>query len=181
MPTPTVVGLGRRRPRLRVAARNLRRSCGAASRSCDGLCGLALGVVAGREIRPAAESLVPRRPLLAGAELLLEAVEAAELAAEVVDHVHERRLARAWYDGAAVLERAVVAEDDVEQGLGQIRRKAVQPLDRAAHTVIAERDLAVQAAGVRHRDPAGAELVGLELADVVEQRAGDRDIAVDAR
>ena len=49
----------------------------------------------------------------AGGELLLQPVEAAQPPAEVVDHVHERRLARARHDRAAVLERAVVAEDDV--------------------------------------------------------------------
>ena len=50
----------------------------------------------------------------------------------------------------------------------------------AAHAVVAERDLPVQPAGVGHRDRAVTHLVGLELADVVEQRAGNGDVAVDA-
>ena len=65
--------------------------------------------------------------------------------------------------------------------LRELGREAVEPLDRAAHAVVAERDLAVQAAVVGHRDRAALELVRLELADVVQQRAGDRDVAVDAR
>ena len=44
----------------------------------------------------------------------LDAVEAPERAAQVVDEVHERGLARARHDRAAVLELAVVAQDDVQ-------------------------------------------------------------------
>ena len=69
----------------------------------------------------AADRAVEARPALAGGELLLEPVEAAEPPAEVVDHVHERRLARARHDRAAVLERAVVGEDDVPDRLRQLR------------------------------------------------------------
>ena len=58
-------------------------------------------------------------------EALLDPVEAAEVAAEVVDHVHERGLARARDHRAAVLELAVVAEDDVEHGLGGGGREAL--------------------------------------------------------
>ena len=56
--------------------------------------------------------------------------------------MHERRLARARDDRAAVLERAVMAEDDVQHRLGELRREPVEPLDRAADAVVAERDLA---------------------------------------
>ena len=49
-------------------------------------------------------------------QLLLQPVEGAQPAAEVVDHVHERRLARAGHDRRAVLELAVMAEDDVQHG-----------------------------------------------------------------
>ena len=73
---------------------------------------------------PPPERLVVTRPLLARGELLLEPVEAAQPAPEVVDHVDERRLARARHDRAAVLERAVVAEDDVQHGLRQLGREA---------------------------------------------------------
>ena len=51
--------------------------------------------VAGREVRPAAERAVVARPARAVRQRLLEPVERAEPPAEVVDHVHERRLARA--------------------------------------------------------------------------------------
>ena len=54
-------------------------------------------------------------------------------------------------------------------------------LDLAAHHVVAERDLAVQAAGVGEVDRERIVVVGLGLADVVKQRAGDGDVAVDAR
>ena len=61
-----------------------------------------------REERAAAERAVERRPALARRQLLLQPVEGAQAAAEVVDEVHERRLARARHDRRAVLERAVV-------------------------------------------------------------------------
>ena len=100
----------------------------------------------------AAERAVEARPARAVGQLLLEPVERAEPAAEVVDEVHERRLARARHDRAAVLERAVVAEDDVQHRLGERGREAVDLLDLAAHEVVAERDLALQAPGVGQVD-----------------------------
>src|SRR5436190_20430796 len=74
------------------------------------------GAARGEE-RRARQRAVEARPGLAVRERLLQAVEAAELAAEVVDHVDERGLARARHDRRAVLELAVVAQDDVQQGL----------------------------------------------------------------
>ena len=59
--------------------------------------------------------------------------------------------------------------------------EAVDVLDQATDAVVAERDLAVQPAGVGEVDVLRIVRVGLELADVVQQRAGDRDVAVDAR
>ena len=59
--------------------------------------------------------------------------------------------------------------------------EALDLLDLAAHPVVAERDLAEQLAGVGQLDRAVAGSVGLDLADVVQQRAGDRHVAVDAR
>ena len=50
----------------------------------------------------------------------------------------------------------------------------------AAHQVVAERDLALEAAGVGEVDRQRVVVVGLDLADVVQKRAGDRDLAVDA-
>ena len=82
---------------------------------------LGRAVAALQEERPGADRAVERRPAPAGCELLLEPVEAAQAPSEVVDHVHERGLARAGHDRAAVLERAVVGEDDVTDRLGQLR------------------------------------------------------------
>ncbi len=66
--------------------------------------------------------------------------------------------------------------------LRQLRREAVDLLDHAADAVVAERDLALQPPGVGQVDdllPSASVGVGLELADVVQQRAGDRHVAVD--
>src|SRR5438105_4435833 len=98
------------------------------------------------EVGAAAERLVVARPFLARRQLLLDPVEAAEPSAEVVDHVHERRLAGAGHHGASVLERAVMAEDDVQDCLCELGREPIEALDRAPHQVVADRDLAVQAA-----------------------------------
>ncbi len=78
------------------------------------------GVRASGEVRTAPERTVISGPLLAGRQLLFDPIEAAEAPAEVVDHVDERRLARARHDRASVLERAVVAEDDVQNGLREL-------------------------------------------------------------
>ncbi len=67
---------------------------------------------------------VEPRPLLPAPQLLLEPVERAEAAAEVVDHVHERGLARAGHDRAAVGQRPVVAEDDVAHRARERLREA---------------------------------------------------------
>ena len=111
-----------------------------------------LGGVAAREVRRAVQSAVEARPALAVAERLLEPVEAAELAAEVVDRVDECGLARARDHRAAVLERAVVGQDDVEDGLGRLGREARDLLDLAPDDVVPERDLALELAGVREVD-----------------------------
>ena len=92
----------------------------------------------------------------------------------------EDSLAGGGDDRRAVLERAVVAEDDVEDGLGQRRVEAGDLLDLAAHRVVAERDLALQAAGVGEIDRQRVVVVGDGLADVVQERTGNRDLAVDA-
>src|SRR5829696_3104774 len=67
-----------------------------------------LSRLAGGEVGPRAERAVERRPRLPVAQLLLEPVERAQAAAEVVAEVHERRLAGARDHGRPVLERAVV-------------------------------------------------------------------------
>ena len=62
------------------------------------------------------------------------------------------------------------------------RGEALDVLDLAADAVVAERDLAVQAAEVGELDAlCSLAAVGLELADVVQQRPRDRHVAVDAR
>ena len=68
----------------------------------------------------------------------------------------------------------------MEDRLGEGRVEARDVLDLAAHRVVAERDLALQPAGVGQVDRQRVVVVGLGLADVVEQRAGDGDLAVDA-
>ncbi len=78
-------------------------------------------------------------------------------------------------------ERAVVAEDDVAHRLREPFREARDVLDRAAHAEVAEGDLALQAAVVGQVDRRGrVGGIGLELADVVQQRTGDRHVAIDA-
>src|ERR671915_2390518 len=75
-------------------------------------------------VRPAGEEgrgrdpAVELGPARAVGERLLDPVKAPEVAAQVVDEMHERRLASARHDRAAVLELAVVAENDVEQSVG---------------------------------------------------------------
>ena len=135
---------------------------------------------AGAEVGRAREGAVEARPGLAGGELALEAVEAAEAAAEVVDHVDEDGLAGGGDDRGAVLELAVVAEDDVEDRLGEAGVEAGDVLDPAADQVVAERDLALQAAEIGEVDRQRVVVVGLGLADVVQEGAGDGDVAVDA-
>ena len=71
-------------------------------------------------------------------------------------------------------------QDDVEHAWA-VGGEAVDLLDLAAHDVVAERDLALELAGVGQLDRAAVVRVGLDLADVVEQRAGDRELAVDRR
>src|SRR5579864_1444976 len=134
-----------------------------------------------REVSTAAERPVVGRPLFAGRELLLDPIEAAQASAQVVDHVHQGRLTRARDHRASVLQRAVVAEDDVEHRLSQLGGKALEALDRAAHEVIADGNLAVEAPVIGHRDGPILYLVGLELADVVQQRSCHGDIAIDPR
>ena len=53
-------------------------------------------------------------------------------------------------------------------------------LDLPAHQVVAERDLALQAAEIGEVDRQRVVVIGLRLADVVQEGAGDRDVAVDA-
>ena len=65
--------------------------------------------------------------------------------------------------------------------LRQLRREGVDFLDRTPHAVVAERDLAVQAPGVAELEAVPLRAVGLDLADVVQQRARDRHVAVDPR
>ena len=60
------------------------------------------------------------------------------------------------------------------------RVEALDPLDLAADLVVAARDLALEPAGVGQLDRERIVVVGLGLADVVEHRAGDGDLAVDA-
>src|SRR4051794_27688589 len=97
------------------------------------------------EERRAVDAPVEARPGLTVGEFLLEPVEAAELAAQVVDRVHQGCLARGGDDRRAMLELAVVGQDDVEDRLGQVWIEAVDALDLAAHLVVAAGNLTLQA------------------------------------
>src|SRR3954467_14945072 len=132
------------------------------------------------EVGGARDAAVVTRPAFAVGERLLDPIEAAEPPTEIVDHVHERRLACTRDDRRAMLELSVVREDDVQHGLRRLGGEAGQLLDRAAHEVVAERYLAVQLAGVRQLYRATVHRVRLDLADVVQQRPGDCDVAVEA-
>ena len=93
----------------------------------------------------------------------------------------ERGLARARHDRAPMLEHPMVGEDDVKDTLGATRWEAGQVLDRPTDDVVAERYLALEATGVAELDRAAGGGVCLDLADVVKQRAGDRQVAVEPR
>ena len=64
---------------------------------------------------------------------------------------------------------------------GELARKAGDRLDLAANAVVAERDLALELARVGQVGAAVLAGVGLELADVVQQRAADGEVAIDVR
>src|SRR5215210_5751912 len=150
--------------------------------SCESALGgfLAARALARREEGRGADSAVEIRPAGAVRQRLLDAVEAAEVPAEVVHEVDQGGFARARDHRAPVLELAVVAEDDVEKALGLVRREAVDPLDLAADHVVAERDLAEQLAAVGELDRAVDAGVHLRLPDVVQERAGHGELAVEA-
>src|SRR5438309_5623468 len=63
-----------------------------------------------RKVGGARERSVVLRPGLAVLQALLQTVEAAQLAAEIVDRVHDRRFPSRREHGAAVLERAVMRQ-----------------------------------------------------------------------
>ena len=79
-----------------------------------------------------------------------------------------------------MLEAPVVREDDVKECLGELGREVRDLLDCPPHDVVAARDLADQPAGIVQADAAGVARVGVELADVVQQRAAQRELAIDA-
>jgi len=132
------------------------------------------------EVGAGPDPLVKRAPALAGGQLPFEAVEAAEPSAQVVDHVHERRLARAGDDRATVRKRSMMGEDDVQKRSLELGREAAEPLDQPPHAVVAKRDLAAHAALIRHLNRPVAERVDLKLAKVMQQRSGHGQVAVDA-
>src|SRR4051812_39659004 len=117
-----------------------------------------------------ADAAVEVRPARAVRERLLDAVEAAQVPAQVVHEVDQRGLAGARDNRAPVLQLAVVAQDYVKQALGLVRREAIDPLDLAADHVVPERDLSEQLAAVGELDRPVDARVHLRLADVVQKR-----------
>src|SRR3954452_15428219 len=100
------------------------------------ICAICVGVsLLGRaraEEGRAVDAAVEARPALTVRELLLEPVEAAELAAEVVDRVHQGRFAGRGDHLRAVLELSVVGQDDVDDRLGEVGIEVLDALDLAA-------------------------------------------------
>src|SRR4051794_41702574 len=103
MPARGYGAAGARRRAKRLLRRNLRRSGRFAIRR------RAVSEKGARGERP-----VVARPAGPGGQLLLQPVERTQAAAQVVDHVDEGRLAGAGHDRTAVLQGAVVGQDDVE-------------------------------------------------------------------
>src|SRR5262249_26037245 len=145
----TLSGVGARRAGAARNARKLRTSR-AASRAraaavrrpavgLGGLCADRLGTGAG--IGAAADRLIVVSPPFAVGQVSLDPIEAAELRPEVVSHVHQRRLTGAGHHRAPVLERAVVAEDNVQECLRDLLREPVDALDLAANAKVAQGDL----------------------------------------
>ena len=95
--------------------------------------------------------------------------------------MHERGLARARRHGAAELEEAMVGEQDVQQRLCAVRGEVGVRLDRLSDPEVAERDLALELASVGQLRAAAGHCVCLELADVVQKGARDREVSVDLR
>src|SRR5690606_19050106 len=81
------------------------------------------------EERRAAQGTVERRPRVLGGLLALEAIEAAHPGGEVVRVVDEDRLPRGRDDRAAVLDLAVVAEDDVPDRARGLLREPLEAVD----------------------------------------------------
>src|SRR6266540_6589132 len=72
-------------------------------------------------------------------------------------------------------------QDDVEDRLRQLGVEPVDALRLAAYEVVTERDLSLKPTGVREINRERVVVVRHGLAYVVEERAGDRNVAVDAR
>ena len=64
-------------------------------------------------------------------------------------------------------------------GVRQLLGEAVDLLDRPSNPVVAERDLSMQPADVGQIDVRQIVGVRLELADVVQERTGHRNVAID--
>lgn len=133
------------------------------------------------DLYDATESAVVAGPALVLRRLAFEPVEAAEVAAQLVHRVHEERLPGCREDRAPVLEAAVMGEDDVQQRLGALRRESRDLLNRAPDRVVPAGDLADQPALVVQAHVCGVAGVGVELPDVVQQCAAQRELTIDAR
>jgi len=68
----------------------------------------------------------------------------------------------------------------VQQRLGRLGAESIDAFDLGSHEEVAERDLALELPRGGDRDFVALDRVGVGLADVVEQRAADGQVAVDA-
>ena len=100
---------------------------------------------------------------------------------ELVDHRQDERLDRPRLDGRAVLARAVMRHDQVLDLRAKIVGKARDAVDRLAHHDQPEADVADEVAVARVGARRRLVVQFLQLADVVEQHAGEHDIFVARR
>jgi len=95
--------------------------------------------------------------------------------------VHDDGLACHGDDGASLLTLAVVRDDDVTQARRELGREALDLGDEALDDVVTDDDLALQASGVGEPRRERVTGVARDLADVVQQGAGDDEVAVHGR
>ena len=97
---------------------------------------------------------------------------------ELVDRGEDERFDRARLDRRAVVARAVMRDDQVFDLRAQVVGESGNAVDRLAHHDQPEADVADEIAVARVGGAARFVAQLLELADVVQQHAGEHDIFV---